>query len=136
MNKASFIANKVGANTGSVSKVLSLFEEGNTIPFIARYRKEFTGGLDEVQIQNIALEHKRLVELIQRKETILEAIKEQEKLTTTLEKKIKDCFDVNLLEDIYAPFKRKKKTKATVAKELGLEPLAKVIMAQNVDDIH
>ncbi len=136
MNFTKRIADKLGIPESKVSKVLDLSGQGNTIPFIARYRKEATGSLDEVQIGDILTENKRLIDLEARKLSILESIKEQGKLTPELERKILECFDTNKLEDLYLPYKKKRKTKADMARELGLEPLAKMIMAQNAQDIY
>ena len=116
------------------SKVLStikLLEEGATIPFIARYRKEATGSLDEVNIGDIKTQLDKLNEIEKRKGTILKAIEEQGKLTDDLKRRIEDTFDSTVLEDIYLPYKQKRKTRASVAKEKGLEPLADVIFSQN-----
>ena len=113
-----------------VINTIQLADDGATIPFIARYRKEKTGDLDEVSVQQILLENKRLKELYDRKSYILETIQQQNKLTPTLEKAIQDCFDTKLLEDLYAPYKKKKATRGDMAKSAGLEPLAKIVMAQ------
>ena len=112
----------------SVWAVLTLLDEGCTIPFISRYRKERTGNLDEVQITNISELYNRLKELGKRKETILKTIREQEKLTAELEAKIWSCMDSTELEDIYLPYKPKRRTRAQIAREQGLEPLALAIM--------
>ncbi len=109
--------------------------EGATIPFISRYRKERTGSLDEVQVSDIQKQYKKLTELIERKESILASIEEQGKLTPELKAKIMASFDSNEIEDLYLPYKRRKKTRADVARENGLEPLAKIIMAQRNQDI-
>uniref|UniRef100_UPI00338DE771 Tex family protein n=1 Tax=Prevotella sp. TaxID=59823 RepID=UPI00338DE771 len=114
----------------SVSAVLTLLNEGCTIPFISRYRKERTGGLDEVQITDISELYDRLKELGKRKETILKTIREQEKLTPELEAKIRACMDSTELEDIYLPYKPKRRTRAQIAREQGLEPLALAIMEE------
>jgi uncharacterized protein len=105
--------------------------EGSTVPFIARYRKELTNALDEVQIENIRLLNLKFTELVKRKISIIETIKEQGKLTPLLEKSIHDCWDLNLLEDIYLPYKPKRKTKASIAREKGLEPLAIWLLKEN-----
>lgn len=136
MEDSKRISDKLGIKESKVLKVLELLDQGNTIPFIARYRKEATGSLDEVQIRDIGIEHKRLLDLAQRKTTILESIAEQNKLTPDLKKRILECFDTNKLEDLYLPYKKKRKTKADTARELGLESLAKIIMAQNAQDIY
>lgn len=129
------IAKLTGLPTQSVKNVLQLLSEGATIPFIARYRKEKTGSLDEVAISLIQKTLKKFEELEDRKKTILKSIEEQGKLTPELEEKITRCKDVNELEDLYLPYKKKKKTKADVARENGLEPLAKIIMSQRGKDM-
>ena len=113
-----------------VDNTLALLDEGCTIPFISRYRKERTGGLDEVQIAQIADMNDRLKELTKRKETILKTIGEQQKLTPELEKRINDCWEATQLEDIYLPYKPKRRTRAMVAREKGLEPLAQLLLMQ------
>ena len=126
----SFISHSLSLPLQSVSAVLTLLNEGCTIPFISRYRKERTGGLDEVQITNISELYDRLKELGKRKETILKTIREQEKLTPELEAKIRACMDSTELEDIYLPYKPKRRTRAQIAREQGLEPLALAIMEE------
>ena len=127
---ASFISHSLSLPLQSVSAVLTLLNEGCTIPFISRYRKERTGGLDEVQITDISELYDRLKELGKRKETILKTIREQEKLTTELEARIRACMDSTELEDIYLPYKPKRRTRAQIAREQGLEPLALAIMEE------
>ena len=127
---ASFISHSLSLPLQSVSAVLTLLDEGCTIPFISRYRKERTGNLDEVQITNISELNDRLKELGKRKETILKTIREQEKLTPELEAKIHACMDSTELEDIYLPYKPKRRTRAQIAREQGLEPLAMAIMEE------
>ena len=127
---ASFISHSLSLPLQSVSAVLTLLNEGCTIPFISRYRKERTGNLDEVQITNISDLYNRLKELGKRKETILKTIREQEKLTAELEAKIWSCMDSTELEDIYLPYKPKRRTRAQIAREQGLEPLALAIMRE------
>ena len=127
---ASFISHSLSLPLQSVSAVLTLLNEGCTIPFISRYRKERTGGLDEVQITDISELYDRLKELGKRKETILKTIREQEKLTPELEAKILACMDSTELEDIYLPYKPKRRTRAQIAREQGLEPLAIMEEAQ------
>ena len=127
---ASFISHSLSLPLQSVSAVLTLLNEGCTIPFISRYRKERTGGLDEVQITDISELYDRLKELGKRKETILKTIREQEKLTPELEAKIRACMDSTKLEDIYLPYKPKRRTRAQIAREQGLEPLALAIMEE------
>ena len=127
---SSFISYSLSLPLKSVSAVLTLLDEGCTIPFISRYRKERTGNLDEVQITNISELNDRLKELGKRKETILKTIREQEKLTPELEAKILACMDSTELEDIYLPYKPKRRTRAQIAREQGLEPLALAIMEE------
>lgn len=129
----SLISEKLQFSTRSVKQVLTLLEEGATVPFIARYRKERTGSLDEVAIGQIESELKRIQKLEKRKATIITAIEDQEKLTSELERRIQDCWDATELEDIYLPFKRGRKTKADRAIAQGLEPLAKIISAQKTN---
>jgi uncharacterized protein len=118
-----------------VEKTIELLNEGATIPFISRYRKEVTGGLDEVQIGNISDRLDKLTELAKRKETILASIEEQGKLTSELRKRIEDSWDSTELEDIYLPYKPKRVTRAEIARKKGLEPLANIIMLQNERDL-
>ena len=129
-DSSSFISHSLSLPLKSVSAVLTLLDEGCTIPFISRYRKERTGNLDEVQITNISELNDRLKELGKRKETILKTIREQEKLTPELEAKILACMDSTELEDIYLPYKPKRRTRAQIAREQGLEPLALAIMEE------
>ena len=130
-----FVAGDTGISLKQTSATIKLLDEGATIPFISRYRKEATGGLDETQIQAIATAYEKTQELEKRKKYITETIAAQDKLTPELEKKIAECFDAQTLEDIYLPFKPKRRTKAEIAREKGLEPLARIIMAQNSDDV-
>ncbi len=118
-----------------VQNTIKLLDEGATVPFISRYRKEMTGSLDEVQIGDVKDEKARLEELVKRKETILKTIEEQELLTDELKSRIDRCFDATELEDIYLPYKPKRKTKASVAREKGLEPLAKILMKQQEREV-
>ena len=129
-SNASFISHSLSLPLQSVSAVLTLLDEGCTIPFISRYRKERTGNLDEVQITNISNLYDLLKELNKRKETILKTIREQENLTPELEAKIHACMDSTELEDIYLPYKPKRRTRAQIAREQGLEPLALAIMEE------
>ncbi|QTV04752.1 Tex family protein [Faecalibacter bovis] len=132
MDLTSFIKNSLPTvSEKSILNVIKCLEEDFTIPFIARYRKEMTGNLDEVQISTIKKLKSQYDEIISRKQFILDTLKELNVLTPELEVKINKSFDLNQLEDIYLPYKKKKKTKATIAKEKGLEPLAKIIMKQN-----
>ena len=117
-----------------VENTLKLLAEGCTIPFISRYRKERTGGLDELQITAISDRSERLQEIAKRKETIVKTITEQEKMTPELSKRIDDCWDLTTLEDIYLPYKPKRRTRAQVAREQGLEPLAQLLLLQREPD--
>lgn len=129
------LSTELNISEKQVNATVNLLNEGATVPFISRYRKEVTGDLDEVQVLDIKNGLARLTELEKRKETIIKAIEEQGALTDELKRKIEDTFDSNVLEDIYLPYKKKKKTKATVAKENGLEPLAKMLMTQKEEDV-
>ncbi len=125
------IAISLNLKETSVRNTINLLNDGATIPFISRYRKELTGNLDEVQIADIQKEYNTLIEFDKRKEAILKSIEEQGKLTEELKTKIENAENIDILEDIYLPYKQKRKTKATVAKEKGLEPLANIIMKQD-----
>jgi uncharacterized protein len=128
------IAAKLNISTRQVSSIQQLQSEGATIPFMARYRKEITGNLDEVVIGNVVEETSYYAELDKRKDTVIKTIEEQGKLTPELKKRIEDCFSATELEDIYLPYKPKRKTRASQAIEKGLEPLATLIFAQeNID---
>jgi protein Tex len=129
------IAATLNLSLKQINSVYELHTEGSTIPFIARYRKEATGNLDEVAIGNIVEQVKYFNELEKRKETIIKTIEEAGKMTPELKKRIEDCINATELEDIYLPYKPKRKTKATVAIEKGLEPLATLLFAQGNDDI-
>ncbi|MFV0506766.1 MAG: Tex family protein [Bacteroidales bacterium] len=132
MNTAiSFIVRELNLSEKATGNVINLLDDGATIPFIARYRKELTSGMDEVQIEQIDIKYSLYKELEKRKKTILESINNQELLTDELKERIELCFDKNILEDIYLPYKPKKRTRAAIAREKGLEPLAKIIMKQN-----
>jgi len=124
------IAQQVGIQYAQVDNTIQLLNEGGTVPFISRYRKERTGSLDEVQIEAIKDAKERMEELLKRKETVLKTIQEQDLLTPELQKRIEDCFDPTELEDIYLPYKPKRRTRAMIAREKGLEPLASLIMKQ------
>lgn len=124
------MANRLGISEKQVNNTIALLDEGATVPFISRYRKERTGSLDEVQVEAIKTEKERMEELLKRKETILNTIQEQNSLTPELKKRIDDCFDSTELEDIYLPYKPKRRTRAMIAREKGLEPLAKILMKQ------
>lgn len=135
MTNLEYISKQVTTATKNIENTLQLLSEDCTIPFISRYRKDRTGNLDEVVIEQIAKLSKEYETIVKRKEAILKAIQEQNALTPELEKKIQQSYDLNDLEDLYLPYKKKKKTRADVARENGLEPLAKIIMAQNNDDV-
>lgn len=135
MTNIEFIKTGVSAPVKSIEVTLQLLAEDCTIPFIARYRKDRTGNLDEVVIEQIEKLNSAFEAIIKRKEGILKSIEEQNALTPELQQKISASFDLTELEDLYLPYKKKKKTKADTARENGLEPLAKIIMAQNADDV-
>jgi uncharacterized protein len=135
MTNIEFIKTGVSAPVKSIEVTLQLLAEDCTIPFIARYRKDRTGNLDEVVIEQIEKLNGSFEAIIKRKEGILKSIQEQNALTPELQQKISASFDLTELEDMYLPYKKKKKTKADTARENGLEPLAKIIMAQNADDV-
>lgn len=128
------IANSLGIGEKYVAATLSLIEEGCTIPFIARYRKERTGSLDEVQIAAISDRYEKLLEIQKRKETIIKTINDLDKMTPQLQERIDKCWDATELEDIYLPYKPKRRTRAQVAREQGLEPLALLLMKQREHD--
>lgn len=130
-----FIQQALDASVKSIENTLALLDEACTIPFIARYRKDRTGNLDEVAIEKIAKYRELYVGIVKRKESILASIEEQGKLTDELRAKIEQSFDLVEIEDLYLPYKKTRKTKADTARALGLEPLAKIIMAQNATDI-
>lgn len=119
-----------------IDNTLKLLAGGATVPFISRYRKEATGGMDEVQIEEVQSRHEKLCELAKRKETILSTIGEQGKLTDALRRRIEECWDSTALEDIYLPFKPKRKTRAEAARQKGLEPLAVLLMMQRENNLN
>ncbi len=129
------IANELKLALQSITNTIQLLDEGATIPFISRYRKEMTGSLDEVEIGNIKERYDKLQEIEKRKETIIKTIDEQGMLTNELKQKIEASWNATELEDLYLPYKPKRKTKAVKARERGLEPLAKLIMKQFEQDI-
>ena len=135
MTNIQYISGQVTAPVKSIENTLQLLSEDCTIPFIARYRKDRTGNLDEVVIEQISKLNQAYEAIVKRKEAILKSIEEQNGLTPDLKQKIDASFDMAELEDFYLPFKKRKKTKADTARENGLEPLAKIIMAQNSDDV-
>lgn len=135
MTSIQFIQSQVNTAPKNIEATVKLLSEDCTIPFISRYRKDQTGNLDEVVIETIAKLSKQYDDIVKRKESILKSIHEQEQLTPELKKKIQESFDLQDLEDLYLPYKKKKKTRADVARENGLEPLAKIIFAQGKDDV-
>jgi len=135
MDIAQLIADKLNLSQDKVFQVIQLLLNDSTVPFIARYRKEITGNLDEIVLYEIQKQKKYFDELEKRKQTILKALVEQEVLTSDLEQKINKTYDATVLEDLYLPYKKKSKTKAEKARKNGLEPLAKIIMAQRTSDL-
>lgn len=134
-NIITIISEELNLSIKQVAATIRLLDDGATIPFISRYRKEATGSLDEVAIRNIQLRNQELQDIIKRKEYILETIEAQGKLTSELKERINTTLDAAVLEDIYLPYKPKRRTRAAIARERGLEPLAKIIMAQISSDI-
>ena len=128
------ISSELHLQEHAVENTLKLLDEGCTIPFISRYRKERTGGLDEVQITSISNRLSQLQEIAKRKETIVKTITEQQKMTPDLQKRIDSCWNSTVLEDIYLPYKPKRRTRAQVAREQGLEPLATILLMQREPD--
>ncbi len=124
------IAERLGLQDKNVEGTLVLLDDGATIPFIARYRKERTGALDEVQIAAISEQYERLKEIQKRKETVVKTINEQGKMTAELQARIDACWDATALEDLYLPYRPKRRTRAQVAREQGLEPLADLLLLQ------
>lgn len=135
MTVEKYIQERLPIPTKSIENTLQLLSEDCTIPFIARYRKDKTSNLDEVAIEQIFKLNKSFDEIVKRKESILKSIEEQNALTPELQQKITQSFDLQELEDLYLPYKKRKKTKADAAREKGLEPLAKIIMSQKSDDV-
>ena len=135
MTVTEFIHKTLNISDKSINATLKLLSEDCTIPFISRYRKDATGNLDEIQIEQIFKLNKQFEELVKRKESILKSIEEQDALSPELKTRIEESFDIQELEDLYLPFKKRRKTKADTAKEKGLEPLAKIIMSQKAQDI-
>ena len=127
------VAKRLSLPEKGVAAVVNLLEEGATVPFISRYRKEATGGLDEVEVRNIETTLKTVKDLFARKEYVYKAIEEAGFLTSQIEEQLNGASTINDVEDIYAPYKPKKRTRATMAREKGLEPLAKIIMAGKTD---
>ncbi|NML69944.1 RNA-binding transcriptional accessory protein [Chryseobacterium sp. RP-3-3] len=135
MTTVTFIQQQLDISEKSINNTLQLLAEDCTIPFISRYRKDKTGNLDEVQIEQISKISKQFEEIVKRKESILKSIEEQNALTPELKQRIEESFDILELEDLYLPFKKRRKTKADTAKEKGLEPLARIIMSQKSNDL-
>ncbi|MBD8390200.1 Tex family protein [Dysgonomonas sp. BGC7] len=135
MTILTLISSALNIKASQIEKTIELLNSGATIPFISRYRKEVTGGLDEVQIAAIKEQNDKLNELVKRKDTILKSIEEQEKLTPELKSRIENCWTSSELEDIYLPYKPKRQTRAEIARKKGLEGLAKIIMAQQPIDV-
>ena len=135
MTATGFIQQSLHISDKNINATLKLLGEDCTIPFISRYRKDATGNLDEVQIEQIAKLNTQFEELIKRKESILKSISEQDALTPDLKQRIESSFDLQELEDLYLPFRKRRKTKADAAKEKGLEPLAKIIMSQKANEL-
>ena len=134
MKQEEFVQSNSGLLQKAINNTLKLLSEGATVPFISRYRKEMTGGLDEVQIAQIRDLAKKHDDITARQQTIIASIEEQNKLTPELKDKILSCYESNILEDLYLPFKQKRQTKGDKARKLGLEPLAKMIMSQRGGD--
>ena len=134
MTSTSFIQKHLSVPQKSIENTLTLLAEDCTIPFISRYRKDQTGNLDEVQIEQIFKLNKLFEEILKRKDSVLKSIEAQGVLTAELKQKIESSFDLQEIEDLYLPYKKRKKTKADTAREKGLEPLAKILMAQRTED--
>ena len=128
------VARKLGLHDWQVENTIRLMDGGATIPFISRYRKEMTGSLDEVQLMHVKEEYERLKELDARKEAVIKSIEEQEKMTPELRKRIDASITLSELEDLYLPYRPKRRTRATIAREKGLEPLAVIILDQKISD--
>jgi uncharacterized protein len=133
MTHADKIAHLINAKPSQVDATVHLLDEGNTVPFIARYRKEMTGSLDDEQVRIVADEIVRLRAIDERRAAILKSIEEQGKLTDELKAAIDAAETMTMLEDLYAPYKPKRRTRAMVARERGLEPLAEMILSQSLD---
>jgi uncharacterized protein len=130
MNFSTLVSATLGIDEKRTQAAIGLFDEGATVPFIARYRKDQTGGLDETQLRDVQHRYEYFKELTERKATIVKTIQEQSKMTPELQKQIDTCVDKVKLEDLYLPFKPKRRTRATMAREKGLEPLADIIRLQ------
>lgn len=136
MNPINYVSSQINLPEKSIKNTLELLSQDATIPFIARYRKELTGNLDEVEIENISKLYLNFQELEKRKVSILKSIEEQDALSADLKMKIENAASLSVLEDLYLPYKKSRKTKADAARNKGLEPFAKIIMAQNEIDLH
>ena len=135
MNYSKLIAERTGLSEKYVENTVELLQDGATIPFISRYRKERTGGMDEVQVASVSDQLDKLVEMEKRKASIMDSIEKQDKLTDELRKRIEGCWDATELEDIYLPYKQKRRTRAQVAREAGLEPMADWLLRQFPDPV-
>ena len=135
MNYANTIATALGIGVRQVEKTIELLEQGSTVPFIARYRKEATGSLNEVQIAAIRDLLQKLKEIDKRRDSIIQSITEQGKMTPELEKSLREATTMTELEDLYLPYKPKRRTRATIAIERGLEPLANMLFRQQPGDV-
>lgn len=135
MNATLYIRQALGISEKSINATLKLLAEDCTIPFISRYRKDATGNLDEVQIEQVAKISRQFEDMVKRKEAILKSVEEQDALNPELRQRIEESFDIREIEDLYLPYKKRKKTKADAAKEKGLEPLARIIMSQKARDL-
>lgn len=135
MDYAAYISQQMGKGYREVKNTLALLDDGATIPFISRYRKEMTGAMDEIQVGEVSEWYQKTKELEERKKSILAAIAKQDKLTDELSERITSCMDAAVLEDLYLPYKQRRRTRADIAREQGLEPLAKIVMKQHPDAI-
>ncbi|WP_027388860.1 Tex family protein [Chryseobacterium gregarium] len=135
MNATLYIRQALTVPEKSINATLKLLSEDCTIPFISRYRKDATGNLDEIQIEQVSKLSKQFEDLVRRKESILKSIEEQNALSPELKQRLEESFDLQELEDLYLPFRKRRKTRADAAKEKGLEPLAKIIMSQKAGDL-
>lgn len=135
MNITQILAQELSATAAQITATVAMLDEGATVPFIARYRKEATGGLDDTQLRTLAERLQYLRELEARKETVLKSIEEQGKLSDGLREQIEACDNKTALEDLYLPYKPKRRTKAQIAREQGLQPLADLILAEQPQDM-
>ena len=135
-NYIAILAAEMNVAAWQVEKTLELLDGGATVPFISRYRKEMTGTLDEVQVAQVRDRVAQLRELDKRRESIIASIEEQGKMTDDLLRQINQAVVMSELEDIYLPYRPKRKTRASIAIEKGLEPLAKILMSQNLIDVY